>query len=200
MLLPLLAALTLSAIPEAPRPPPLLTAEGTRWGDDGKQVDHPFLGVALDAGFPDGAGASFLVMPLRFLRVQVAGLTNGLGVGVRLGATLVAFPTWPVRPTLAVAGGYTYGGQGAWLLEYIGDATLRAALSNVTVAFVSAHGGLELGSKNVALTLQAGVSWVDVNLGSQAVDLGSGVSVKAAGSLLRGFVPTARVGLLFCFG
>ncbi len=199
MLLPLLAALTL-ATPELSSPP-LLTAEGTRWGEEQQFVrSHPLLGVELDAGFPDGAAAGILVMPVSFLRLQLAGLTNGLGTGARLGVELVAFPTWVLRPTLGVEGGYTFGGVGAWALGSISDDTLRAALSKVTVGFVTARAGLELGSKTFALTLQAGVSWIDVNLGSQAINLGSGVSLKATGSSLRGFVPSARVGLLFCFG
>ena len=119
---------------------------------------------------------------------------------MRLGATLLAFPNFPIRPTLGVDGGYTYGGVGAWLLGYISDETLKAALSKVTVGFVTARAGLELGSKNVAFTLQAGVSWIDVSVGTQTVDLGNGVSLKATGSALRGFVPSARLGLLFCFG
>lgn len=201
MVLPLLAALALSALSPELTSPPVLTAEGTHWGDEVRpRASHPFFGVVLDAGFPDGAAAGVLVMPLSFLRLQLSGLTNGLGSGVRVGAALVAFPTWVVRPTLGVDGGYTFGGVGAWLLGSIGDETLKTALSKVSVGFVTARAGLELGSKHFALTLQAGVSWVDVNLGAQAVDLGGGTSMKATGSSLRGFVPSARVGLIFCFG
>lgn len=201
VLLPLLATLALSALPSELTSPPVLTAEGTRWGDEVRpRASHPFFGVVLDAGFPDGAAAGILVMPLSFLRLHLAGLTNGLGTGARVGAAFVAFPTWVVRPTVGVDGGYTFGGVGAWLLGAIGDETLKTALSKVTVGFVTARAGLELGSKHFALTLQAGVSWVDVSLGAQTVDLGSGNSMKATGSSLRGFVPSARVGVIFCFG
>lgn len=163
-------------------------------------ASHPFFGVVLDVGFPDGAAAGIVVMPLSFLRLQLAGLTNGLGTGVRIGAALVAFPTWVVRPTLGVDGGYTFGGVGAWLLGYVSDETLKTALSKVSVGFVTAHAGLELGSKHFALTLQAGASWVDVNPGVLVVNLGSGASMKATGLSLHGFVPSARVGFIWCFG
>lgn len=207
-LLPVLAAMTMSALSEEPASlspsdtsPPLLTAEGTRWGSDGKPVvEHPLLGVAVDVGFPDGVAAGFLAMPVSFLRIHLVGLTNGLSSGARIGATLMAFPTWPVRPTLEVDGGYAFGGQGGWLLSYLGDETLRTALSKVTVAFASAHLGLELGSRYVALTIQGGVSWVDISLGTQAFDLGHGVTLQAVGSSLRGFVPSVRLGFIVCFG
>lgn len=199
--LPLFVALSLSALPDAPRSPPLLTAEGTRWGEDGKPVvGHPLIGVAVEAGVPDGVSAGLLVMPVSFLRLHLAGLTNGLGSGVRFGASLMPFPRWVLRPTVGADVGYTYGGQGAWLLGYVADETLRTALSNVTVAFATARAGIELGSRHVAFTLQGGISWINIDLGAQALQLDHGLSLKADGSALRGFIPSLRVGLLFCFG
>lgn len=183
------------------RSPPLVATERTDWSEEERPAaKHPFFGVTVDAGFPDGVAAGLLVMPLSLLRIHLAVLTNGLGVGARLGATLVGFPTWVVRPTLGVDGGYTFGGVVPWLLGYVGDEMLKTALAKVSVGFVTARGGFELGSKNVALTVQGGVSWIDVNLGAQTADLGGGVSVKATGSSVRGFVPSVRLGLLFCFG
>jgi len=35
--------------------------------------EHPLLGVHLDVGFPDGAGASRMVMSADWLRLQVGG-------------------------------------------------------------------------------------------------------------------------------
>jgi hypothetical protein len=197
MLLPLLAALTVSASPAEPGAPPLVTAEvAPRAADEG----HPILGVGFDAAFPDGLGISLLVMPLDFLRLEAGALSNGVGVGMRGGVTLVAFPRWAVRPTLGVEGGYAWGGRAMWALDYISDANLRAALSDVSVGFFTARAGLELGSKNVALTVQAGVSYLDATIGVQTIDFGGGVTVQASGSRVHGFVPSVRVGFLFCFG
>jgi hypothetical protein len=201
MFAPLLALL-LSAPPVGVSPqPPLLTAEGSSLGTDGKaRTDLPFLAVSVDVGVPDGIGASLVVMPVSFLRIHLGGLTNGVGAGVRLGATLVAFPTWPVRPLLSVDAGYVFGGHAPWVLEYVADPTLRAALSQVSAGFLNAHAGLELGGRNVALVLRGGVSWIDLDLGAQSVALGGGVTVTANSSSVRGFIPSARIGLMISFG
>jgi hypothetical protein len=197
-----LLALLLSASGAGLSPqPPLLTAEGSSLGADGKTLtDLPFLAVSVDVGVPDGIGASLVVMPVSFLRIHLGGLTNGVGAGVRLGATLLAFPTWPVRPLLAVDAGYVFGGHAPWVLEYVSDPSLRAALSQVSAGFLNAHAGLELGGRNVALVLRGGVSWIDLDLGAQAVDLGGGVTVTANSSSVRGFIPSARIGLMISFG
>jgi hypothetical protein len=139
-------------------------------------------------------------MPVSFLRLEAGALSNGVGVGVRGGATLVAFPSGVVRPTLGVEGGYTWGGRGMWALEFIADANLKAALSNLDVAFVTARLGVELGSRNFAFTLQVGASYLDARLGVQTLDFGGGVTLQATGTRLHGFIPSARLGLLFCFG
>ncbi len=104
------------------------------------------------------------------------------------------------EPTLGVEAGYAWGGKAMWALEYISDANLRTALSDLNVGFVSARAGFELGSKNLALTVQVGASYLDASLGAQSLDLGNGVSFQATGSRLKGFVPSARVGFLICFG
>jgi hypothetical protein len=203
MLLPFIAALALSANPAETGAPPQVFAEGLSPEAIAAALAparHPILGVAVDAAFPDGLGVSLLVMPLDFLRLEAGGLSNGVGLGVRGGATLVAFPRSPFRPTLGVEAGYTWGGTGMWAMEYITDATLRAALSNLTVGFVTARVGFELGSKNLALTVQLGASYLDALLGVQTLDLGNGVTLQATGSRLKGFVPSLRVGFIICFG
>jgi hypothetical protein len=199
MLLPLLAALAVSASPAEVASPPLVTAEGSATAAEARR-GHPLVGLAVDAAFPDGAGVSLLLMPFDFLRLEAGGLTNGLGLGVRAGASLVAFPRYFLRPTLGAEGGYVWGGRAMWALGYVSDPTLRSALSDVNVSFITARVGLELGSKNFAFTVQGGVSYLDATIGSQTVDLGGGASLQASGSRVHGFVPSARVGFLFCFG
>lgn len=196
-MLSLLAAVALQ-VASTGSTPPLLTAEGTSVGE--VKSDMPFIAVTIDAGLPDGLGASLSVMPLSFLRVSLGGLTNGVGAGVRLGVTLLAFPRWPVRPLVSVDGGYVFGGHAPWALDFITDTSLRTALSQVNVGFVNAHAGLEMGSRNIAVVLRGGVSWIDVDLGGQSLTLGGGVSVTAAATSLRGFIPSARLGLMISFG
>jgi hypothetical protein len=205
MLLSLLSSLVLTASAEgelAQRSlPPLVTAEGERLSDEGKRVtDMPFIAVTIDAGLPDGIGASLVVMPVSFLRIHLGGLTNGLGAGVRVGATVLAFPTWPVRPLLNVEGGYVFGGYAPWALDSVTDPTLKAVLDHANIGFASAHLGLELGSRNIAFVLRGGISWIDVDLGGQSIDLGGGVKVTSQSTTVRGFIPSARLGFMVSFG
>lgn len=192
----LTAALTAVALAATP---PLVTAEGVTLEDDGRRpVSMPFLGVQVDVGVPDGIGASLVGSPVRYLRLSLGGLSNGVGAGVRLGATLVAFPTSIFRPLLGVDGGYVFGGQAAWLPQLITDETMRNLVSGANVAFGSAQVGFELGSKNFAFTLRAGLAYVDVGLPSQTFAAGGG-TFTAQGVSLRGIIPSARLGFIVCF-
>lgn len=193
MLLTLLTALTLSTAPVAE-----ITAVEMA-PEEQPRADHPYVGLQFDAAFPDGIGAGLVFMPTSFLRLHVSAVSNGVGLGGRIGVSVHAFPTWPVRPLLAVDGAYVFGGTAQWALQLIPNLALQSALSNVNVGLVDVHAGLELGSKHVALVLRGGVSWLDVDLGGHSLDLGNGVSVNATGTRLRGFIPSARLGLLFCF-
>jgi hypothetical protein len=181
--------------------PPLVTAEGIALEESGKAPwTAPFFGVQLDVGAPDGIGASLVATPGRYLRVHAGGLNNGVGSGVRLGVTLLAFPRSIFRPLLGLDAGYVFGGQAAWLPQLIEDAQVRAAISGFNVGFANAQVGFELGSKHVAFTLRAGLSYVDVSLAPQQLDTGLGSSVSLMGLGLRGFIPSARLGFLFMFG
>lgn len=181
--------------------PPLVTAEGVPLEEDGRLPwSAPPVGVQLDVGVPDGIGASLVVTPGRFLRISVGGLSNGVGAGVRLGLMLVAFPSSAFRPLLGVDGGYVFGGAAAWLPQLITDDTARAAITGVNVAFASAQVGFELGSKHVAFTLRAGLSYIDVGLSDQTFSTGGATTVTARGLTVNGFIPSARLGFIFCFG
>jgi hypothetical protein len=169
-------------------------------GPDRVASTVPSFGVHFDAGAPDGVGASLVATPWRYFRIEGGGVTNGVGSGFRLGVTLVAFPTSAFRPVMGVDGGYLFGGLGEWIPRLIEDAQLRAAMTGATVGFVNWQLGFDVGSKNVAFTLRAGVSYVDVGLEPQTLPMGDTGSVSARGIALRGFIPSARLGILFCFG
>ncbi len=190
-----LAALALTAAP------PLVTTEGVALEESGKApVELPFIGVQIDAGAPDGIGASLVVTPGRYFRLHVGGLTNGVGTGVRIGVMLVAFPTLAFRPLIGVDAGYVFGGQGAWLPQLLTDQTARNAVTGLNVGFANAQVGFEIGSKNVAFTLRAGLSYVDLGATSQSIATSGSTSISASGLALRGFIPSARLGFLFSFG
>lgn len=193
----LIAALTLLLTSA----PPLVTAEGVTLEQDGRKPwTAPLVGVQLDVGVPDGAGASLVVTPARFIRISVGGLTNGVGAGVRLGVTLVAFPRALFRPLIGLDGGYVFGGQAAWLPQLIEDDEVRSMITGVNVGFASAQAGFELGSKHFAITLRAGLSYIDVGLGPQTFSTGGQSTITARGLSVKGFIPSARLGFIFSFG
>lgn len=173
--------------------PQLATSEGA-------QPSAPFIGVQVDVGVPDGAGASLVITTGRFVRLSVGGLSNGVGAGVRFGVTLMAFPSSLFRPLLGIDGGYVFAGQAAWLPQLIDDTRVRALISGLNVGFANAQVGFELGSKNVAFTLRAGLSYVAVGLGPQTFATGGGGTVTSSGLAIKGFIPSARLGFIFCFG
>lgn len=175
----------------------MVTAEGETAGE---APALPFVGVALDVGVPDGLGAGLVVTPFRYLRLHLDGLSNGVGSGVRFGVQAMALPNFPFRPFIAIDGGYVFNGVGAWLPQLISDQNLKNAISSITVGFVNGHVGFELGSKNVAITIRAGLSYVDLGAASQTYSTGPSSNVSTGALTLRGFVPSARVGLLFNFG
>lgn len=181
--------------------PPLVTAEGVTLEDDGRLPwSAPPVGVQLDVGVPDGIGVSLVITPGRYLRLSVGGLSNGVGVGVRAGVLLVAFPTSLFRPLLGVDGGYVFGGQLAWLPQLITDEAVRATITGLTVGFASAQAGFELGSKHLAFTVRAGFSYVDAGVPSRTYVTGNATTVTARGLVLTGVIPSARLGFLFSFG
>jgi hypothetical protein len=101
---------------------------------------------------------------------------------------------------LGVDGGWVFGGHLAWLPSLLTDEAARTAISGMTVGFANAQVGFELGSKHVAVTLRAGLSYVELRAPSQSYSAGGASTVTVDGLSIRGFIPSARLGLLFCFG
>jgi hypothetical protein len=161
----------------------------------------PLFGVHLEAGVPDGLAASFVVTPGGFLRLEAGALNNGIGSGARVGASLVGFPMFFLRPLIGADAGAVFGGFGEWLPPLLTSSSLRDAVRGATVKFINAQLGLELGSPYFSLTLRAGASYVDVALQDRPVSIGAETtSVSASNFTVKAFIPSARVGLLFCFG
>ena len=107
---------------------------------------------------------------------------------------------WLIRPTLGIDGGYSFGGVAAWLPQLLGDATISAVTSNVSIAYVSGNVGVEIGSRNLAFFLQAGASYLDVSAGGKTLSVGGANPISTGGIGLRGVIPSARLGFLISFG
>jgi hypothetical protein len=157
---------------------------------------QPWLGAQLDVGFPDGVGASAMVMPTDWLRVQVGGSWNGASRGLRAGLVALPFPSFfqSVRPTVSIEGGYAFDTTSQWLIDLAQDPALKAALAKVSVLHATGQLGLEFGSKYFSFFLRGGLSYVDVQLASY-----QGESAALEGLALHGLFPSGKLGFLVCF-
>lgn len=182
---------------------PMVTADGDQYDDAGKKVKNPpNLGFRFDVGLPDGAGASVVVLPAEWLAVELGGLHNGAGAGLRLGVALIAFPSWRLlRPTLSVDVGAFADGDASFLAPMMATSVqpqLRSTLAHVRYEFASAQAGFEFGFKSVSVVLRGGLSWVEGSAGNSSTQLGA-TTVSTSGVRLHGLVPSGRLGLMFCF-
>lgn len=181
-------------MPSPPTPPPLLRAE-----TDGQQAQSSSrFAMALDVGVPDGAGVGLIVRPFKPLFVSGSVVTNGVAVGVRAGIGVAFFSEGYFRPTVTVDGGRMFEGDGSPLMSAFAPGFGANALTRVRYDFASAHAGLELGTPRLALTLRAGVSYVDARLAGAVEAFGDSAGVEVQGDpvIVRLFHPCVRVGVV----
>jgi hypothetical protein len=165
---------------------------------------HKF-GLQLDGGAPDGAAASLLYRPLKFLRLNGGLLYNYAGYGVRGGVTIL--PYFPIAPSLTLEAGHYFDSNVASSLgrfTTVSD-SVRPLLQQVGYTFVNAQVGLELGHPDwFVFFVRGGLSrvWLSVH-GAEAAaqQLASGgltVSHMADPSL-RLAIPDVKVGFILYF-
>lgn len=177
-------------------PPPLVEAEAARPAATPPEPALLRVGVLVDVGIPDGAGASLVLKPAAWLRVQAGALGNGVGSGVRVGLVLAPLD-WPVRPTLSVEAGRYFDGDAAWVLGDGASAALKSFLSRVSYDFAEGQLGLEFGSKRFAFFLRGGLAYVDISVPNVS-QLLSGQAASAAGPAahIRSPLPSAKLGFV----
>lgn len=175
--------------------PPMLNAQGEE--PKAEPTTYHF-GLALDVGLPDGAGLTVYAMPARWIRLGAAVLTHGGAVGVRATLTVVPF-AWVVRPTLTAEAGHYFKGNLGWFLGASTPAPLRALLGQAEYDFFNGHVGFELGSQRVAFVLRGGFSFVGGVLAPTTFTQDGG-TVSAGTTRFQGFSPSAKAGLIVCFG
>jgi hypothetical protein len=174
--------------------PPLVSAEG----HPTEVPTHRWWALQADAGLPDGAGLSLVVMPLDFVRLHAGALATLVGLGARGGVSVVGFSSRVVRPLVGAEAGYAFTGSARWFPFVDHTSPWSQGLDAVSYGWVSAHLGCEIGSSTVAFVLRAGLTYLDVSLAGPRVDVG-GTTVTASSMAIRGIVPSARLGLLFTF-
>ncbi|MBI5067194.1 MAG: hypothetical protein HZB56_03065 [Deltaproteobacteria bacterium] len=139
--------------------------------DDGA----PVLGVLVDAGFPDGIGASLLYRPAWFARLHGGATYNFMGPGLRAGATLVPFQFF-LTPTLSAEYGHTFDADATRVVSIFSklSPSEKILLRSVGYDYLSVQVGLETGSpRTFAWFTRVGLSWIwprvnDVQAAAQA--------------------------------
>jgi len=176
-------------------------------GDEGGPSSAPpagdaapgWLGVGIDAGFPDGLAASATFRPWRPLRLDAGVAYNVLAFGLRAGATLVA-PTGRVAPLLRVEVGHAFSADASGLAERFARLTPaeRILLADVGYTYASAQLGAEFRtSRRSAVVVRAGLAYFSAPVhGFQAALQTTSPRSTADDASVHATAPTASVGFL----
>lgn len=116
----------------------------TRTAERGSR--HSIFGIGLDVGFPSFAGASLLVRPLSFLRLQGGAQYNYAGWGFSGGVSLQ--PHWIIAPSVGIeAGRFATKDLHAKMAARGVDVPeeYRAGLQDFGFTYASATAGIEIG-------------------------------------------------------
>lgn len=116
----------------------------------------------LDAGFPDGIGASAVARPIWFTRFYAGPTYNFIAPGLRLGGTVVPFHL-VLTPTFTAEYGHAFRGNASKLVATLGtlDAAEKKVLGDVGYDYLSLQVGIETGSpRTFAWFVRAGLGWV----------------------------------------
>lgn len=163
----------------------------------------PLLGVMLDAGLPDGANASLVVRPLRWLRAHGGAGYNMVSPGLRAGLTVLPFGS---GPSATVEGGHYFDGNANGIVRrFAGQSFDNALLERVGYDYANFHLGLDLGSRRATFYIHGGMSYlrakvhnVDSVLESETSGSGAGsteVSIKQD-PIVRAWFPSLKLGLI----
>jgi len=179
---------------------PAAPGEGAGQVESAAEPRRPMLGAQIDAGLPEGFGASLVFRPWYFVRAHVGGVTNTASGGILGGVTLIPF-RWYLTPTLSGEIGHLFEGNLNGTLSPILDKAQipEGALDRVSYTYYTAQLGLEIGAPDrFVVYLRGGVSRVDATMqgpkkvnGNTTVDPGP-VNVGVT-------IPSAKVGLLLYF-
>lgn len=163
----------------------------------------PKFGVMADAGIPDGANASLVVRPRKWIRGYGGGGTNTIAKGWRAGLSYVPFGS---GPSLSLEyGGYAEGNANGLVGRLVqGSWESNAILERIGYHYANAHVGLDFGGKYFMFFIHGGISrvWSTVHnmdtvirnnatvtdpyvTGSTQVSVRQDPTIKATGSSLK---------------
>ena len=178
----LLAAVGEGTVVTEPKPPP--------------PPSFPKLGLQLDAGLPDGIGASLVFRPVRLLNLSAGAVTTGVSAGARVGVHLMPFGGF-LRPTVGVEVGHIFEGQVPWVLNIAGAERYTSLAQRVSYSFANAQVGLEVGTRKFAVFARAGLGQVHARLSEFDAgrwDTGGNVDVRGLNLRFRG--PSVKLGVV----
>ena len=162
---------------------------------------RPWVGATLDAGIPEGFGASVVVLPFRWLRVHASVVTNTANVGVRGGLTIVPFRYYIV-PVIGGELGHMFDGDlTATVQTVLGNTKLPDGLfKKVNYDFYTAYLGVEIGAPDRFIVyLRGGISRVNASLQGVVKQVNSQTQLDP-GELKVGLtIPSAKAGVLLYF-
>lgn len=166
-----------------------------------KERDFTMIGGGLDVGFPDGAGLSVVVRPIKMLRVHGGVTTAVFATGLRLGVSFVPF-YFPITPTLTVEGGtYFPGNFSGPLSAVVKNVKFLDGAKQVSYQYVNGHLGLEVGSpKRFVVFLRGGLSYTEfrVNRFQDTLRVAANdPDLEAQDPALRVAGPSGKLGILF---
>ena len=168
----------------------------------------PRLGVMADAGLPDGANASLVYRPLRWLRVHGGGGYNLVSEGIRAGATVVPFGMGP-SATLE-AGHYFSGNANGVVQRFAGQSFSSPLLERVGYDYANFHLGLDFGYHHVTVYMHGGMSYVRAQVHNLESVLSSQASASSEGNgttavsikqdpTVQAWFPSAKLGFILFF-
>ena len=169
---------------------------------------YTHLGVLLDAGVPDGVGASAVFRPWKWLHVHAGGTYNGISGGIRVGATVLPPVFFPILPTATVEYGHAFEGDANWIARAVAsDPSFdNPSLKRVSYDYVNGHLGLEIGSQNRFLFyIHGGVSYVHTTIHDfqKTIDQNgantSDTTITAKDPKANLLVPSGKIGFIVYF-
>ncbi len=162
---------------------------------------HHIIGLELDAGVPDGASATLLYRPWRYVRLGGGLLYDYVGYGVRGGVSVL--PYFPIAPSLTLeVGHYFEADASAKVARFVHvDDSLKPMLKHIGYTFANAQLGLEIGHPDwFVFFVRAGISrvWLNVHDAQQALSSSSSLKTLDDPSIRLG-IPNAKVGFMIFF-